>query len=91
MISILHAFIWGASAMAGTVAAIFFARFYRDTKDPFFLFFCFAFLLLAADRVAITFFRSGEHANYVYLIRLAAFLLIIWAIVSRNRKNRPPG
>jgi hypothetical protein len=88
----INMFLWGACTMGGFVAAVFFFRFYRGTKDSFFLMFGLAFLMLAVDRVAIAFIagRSGEESQFVYLLRLAAFVLIVVAIISKNRRSRPP-
>jgi hypothetical protein len=68
------------------VIAMFFLRFWRKTRDRLFLFFAGAFVILMLERII----RAGmevetEWAPYVYLVRLAAFILIIIAIVDKNR------
>ncbi|MGE3536149.1 MAG: DUF5985 family protein [Candidatus Tectimicrobiota bacterium] len=79
----------GAIAMASLVAALFFLRFWRDTRDRFFLFFAIAFLVEAVNRVAMGMtVASQEHEPLVYAVRLVTYGLIIAAIVD---KNRPPG
>jgi Family of unknown function (DUF5985) len=78
--------ILGAVAMASVVAAMFFIRFWRDTKDRFFLFFAFAF---AVDAVSRTILALGdlakEHEPFFYLARLITFGLILLAIIDKNR------
>jgi hypothetical protein len=43
--------------------------------------------MLAVQRLAIALTREVlEHGAALYLLRLAAFLVIIWAIVDKNRR-----
>jgi hypothetical protein len=82
-------FVLGASAMACLVIATFFLRFWRETGDRFFAAFSLAFAVFAANRVVLLIAGDNEEARtYVYLIRLAAFLLIIAAVVEKNRPQR---
>jgi Ni/Fe-hydrogenase subunit HybB-like protein len=62
-----------------------FYGFWRDSKDRLFAFFGAGFWILALDRVAVSFIQD-EYTPFAYLIRLAAFLLIIVAIIDRNRR-----
>ena len=64
----------------------FFIRFWRKTRDRLFVFFAAAFLPLGVERLAIL-ITSAELHSYCYLIRLAAFLLIIFAILDKNRRG----
>jgi hypothetical protein len=76
----------GAIAMASLIAASFFLRFWQQTRDPLFLFFCLAFAVEAVTRVLLaTAEISAEGEPFFYLARLAAFALIIGAIVHKNR------
>lgn len=79
-------------AMAGTaalIAGVCFLRFWRDTRDRLFVFFALAFWLLAACWMLLAFISPTEETRpYVYAIRLAAFGLIIAAIVDKNREER---
>lgn len=83
----------GAAAMACFAAALFFLRFWRDTRDRLFLFFATAFSLAGIERVALGLLPpADEHEPYVYLLRLVAFSLILLAIVDKNRQRpRRPG
>ena len=48
------AFLAGAASMGFAVAALFFLRFWRDTRDSLFLSFAIAFLLLALAQTILT-------------------------------------
>ena len=77
-------FIAGTLAMAYAVVSVCFARFWRQTGDRLFAWFACAFALLAVQRVAVSFAPTDAP----YLLRLAAFLLIIIAIADKNRAAR---
>jgi uncharacterized membrane protein len=71
------------------VAGLFFLRFWRKTRDRFFGFFAASFFLMALHRVVLLGMRgSDEHVVAAYLIRLLAFVLILVAIVDKNRVPR---
>lgn len=80
----------GAIAMACFVATLLFAHFWKTTGDRFFLFFALSFGLEGASRtiMGVTKYTS-EQEPLLYVIRLLAFLIIIWAIIDKNlvRKN----
>lgn len=82
----MNTLLLGAIAMASLVAALFFARFWRDTHDRFFLLFAIAFLVEALHRTALGLTHiAQEHEPFFYLVRLLAYGLIIVAIVDKNR------
>jgi hypothetical protein len=79
-------FIAGASTVASAVIALFFLRFWRDTRDRLFAMVSVAVAVFAANRIVLTILdETNEARQYVYLIRLAAFVLILVAIVDKNR------
>lgn len=82
----LIGFLSGAVTLGFAVAALFFLRFWRDTREELFLAFAIAFLLLG---VAQSMLALGgvpdELRSWIYLVRLAAFLTIIVAILRKNR------
>ncbi len=85
-----EALLSGAIASASMVVALFFLRFWRTTRDRFFLFFALSFSLEAVNRVFLgTMAGAREEMPVFYLIRLLAYVLILLAIVDKNRK-RPP-
>ena len=84
----VHQLISGAILMGYLVVGLFFLRFWRDTRDRLFLIFAIAFGILAVQRLALVLTRDMlESQTGLYLVRLFAFLLILAAIVD---KNRPP-
>jgi zinc transporter ZupT len=82
-------FLAGAAALGYTVAAVFFLRFWRTTRDRLFLAFGAGFLLLAANQVLAALLEAGdERTPYVYSLRVLGFLLILWAVVDKNLSGR---
>lgn len=84
----LNAFLSGAITLGFFVAGLFFARFWRRTGDGLFAAFAAAFALLGLNQGLLT--LSGipvEERSPLYLIRLAAFLIIIIAIVRKNARG----
>lgn len=82
---VVHAFLLGAVVMASAVAALFFLKFWRQTRDRFFLFFAAAFALDAVTRLLLALIPlSHEQEPLFYLARLVTFSLIIYAIVDKN-------
>jgi hypothetical protein len=84
----LYAFLSGSITLAFFVASLFFARFWRRTGDGLFLAFAAAFVLLGLQQALLV--LSGipvEERSPLYLLRLAAFLLIIVAIVRKNARG----
>jgi hypothetical protein len=78
-------FLAGATALGYTVAAVFFLRFWRTTRDRLFLAFSAAFMLLAVNQVLAAVLEYGdERTPFVYSLRVLGFLLILWAIVDKN-------
>jgi hypothetical protein len=77
-------FILGATAMACWVASLFFLRFWRDSHDRLFGMFSAAFLLLGLTRFGLS--LGGEGETYRYWLRFAAYLIILIAIVDKNRR-----
>jgi Family of unknown function (DUF5985) len=75
-----------ALATLYAVAALFFLRFRARTGDRLFAWFATAFLLLSAQRFALILAREwGEGTLWLYGLRLVAFVLILLAIVEKNR------
>ncbi len=85
----------GAVAMGSLIIALFFLRFWRNTRDRFFLYFALSFLIEGVHRIyAVMDLSASEDSPHHYLVRLLAYLLILWAIVEKNwprRKERRAG
>lgn len=85
-------FLAGAISMGFVIAALMFAKFWRRTRDGLFLAFAAAFLLLGANHALLALTRVPlEERSLMYLIRLAAFLIIIGALWRHNRHRRMKG
>ena len=84
-------FLSGMSAMGSLVAGLFFFRFWRRTGDTLFVYFGISFWLLAITQVVAMLLDSPhESQSWIYLIRLAAFVVLIVGIVSKNVKGSGP-
>jgi Family of unknown function (DUF5985) len=69
------------------IAGVHFLKFRQRTGDRLFLIFGLAFWVLALQRAALTLVSDLSGAEiYLYGLRVVAFLLIIGAIVDKNRK-----
>ncbi|HEX5221042.1 MAG TPA: DUF5985 family protein [Verrucomicrobiae bacterium] len=87
----LGQFLNGATLVGCWAIALFFLRFWVKTHDRLFIHFAFAFLLLGVERIALLLpNEESEYKSYVYLIRLAAFVVIAFAIFQKNRSIRKP-
>ena len=87
----LSAVVSGMLVMGYAVGGLFFLRFWRQSRDRLFGIFAAAFWLLAAQRLALALSDdpNGEQL-LLYGIRLLAFVLILAAIVDKNRGSRQP-
>jgi hypothetical protein len=85
--TLLIYYLSGAVTLGFFAAGLFFLRFWRRTGDTLFLAFSLAFGLLglAQSIIAVTNVYF-EDRSVAYLIRLAAFAIIIVAIGRKNRK-----
>ena len=88
----LHLMMAGAVVMGCLVVALLFLRSWRRTRDRLFLMFALAFAVLAVQRAIVAdAVGSAEDAQaHFYILRLIAFLLILAAILDKNRASTPP-
>lgn len=71
-------------------AALLFLRYWRLSGDGLFRSFAIAFLLLALNQALPALFNvPKESQSPFYLLRLAAFAMIIFAVVRKNLRHRP--
>ncbi len=83
--------IHGAILLGCWAIGVFFYRFWRQTQDRLFVSFAAAFWLLGLERLLLlTVTPSHEFQPYVYVVRLVAFLVIIYAIYQKNREGSLP-
>ncbi len=84
----LEPFLSGAITFGFLVAGLFFLRFWKRTGDGLFLAFAFAFWLLGLNQALISLTDIPvEERSWLYLLRLAAFALIIVSIWRKNRRG----
>ena len=82
-------FISGAVAFGYLLAAMFFLRFWKRTADVLFLSFAVAFALLSVGKIVVASANMyAEDSSAAYLVRLAAFAIIILAVWRKNRPSR---
>lgn len=88
----MYVLMTGMCAMGFVIAAVFFLRFWRRTSDSLFATFAAAFVLLALNQIllALPLVSKGEDQSLLYLPRVAAFALLIAAIVLKNVAKNPP-
>jgi len=85
----LTPFLSGAIVLGFLLAGLFFLRFWKRTHDRLFLAFTFAFWLLGLSQALLAFsVVPVEERSWLYLLRLAAFVLILLAIWGKNVSRR---
>jgi uncharacterized protein DUF5985 len=83
----LYDFLAGAVAFGFVICGLFFLRFWRRTRDELFLAFALAFGLLGLGQAILALSNiPTEERGSIYVIRLAAFALILIAILRKNRR-----
>lgn len=81
-------FLSGAITAGFVVAGLFFLRFWKRTRDELFFSFALAFWLLGLCQALLAFsIIPVEERSWLYLLRLAAFLLILVSIWRKNRRS----
>jgi hypothetical protein len=87
MEEMLFDFLSGAITMGFVVAGLFFLRFWKRTREGLFVAFALAFWLLGLTQGLLAFTSVPvEERSWLYLLRLAAFLLILVSIWRKNRR-----
>jgi len=82
----VNVILWSMTAMACFGVAVCFARFWRQTTDRLFGFFALAFTLLGSNTLLLAAINPAHESRHlVYLLRLAAFLVIIVGVIDKNR------
>ena len=81
----VSAFVAGLVTMCFAAIGMCFARFWTLNRDPLFVAFAIAFCLLAANYGLVGLsIVPREEQSWVYLLRVAAFVLIAIAIIRKN-------
>jgi hypothetical protein len=93
---LISQFISGAIMLGFLAIGLFFFRFWKRTSDSLFAVFAASFWVLAVERVLLLITSGGPNSEvhemrpYVYLVRFAAFMLIIVAFWLKNRRADSP-
>jgi Family of unknown function (DUF5985) len=86
----IEAFLLGVVAATSLIAALFFLKFWRRTRDMLFLAFAIAFFIEGLNRMGTP---SSPHPNeaspWVFVVRLFAFLIILGGILYKNYGAQP--
>ena len=83
----LYDFLSGAAVFGFYICGLFFLRFWWRTNDQLFLAFALAFPLLGTGQALLVLANiPNEEVGAIYLFRLAAFGIIIFAILRKNRR-----
>lgn len=81
-----YAFLSGAVTLGFLVVALYFLRSWRRTGDRLFAAFAGAFALLGLNQALLVLSNVPvEERSWVYVLRIAAFVLILVAIAQKNR------
>ena len=84
----IEGFLLGMIVTSSLVAGLFFLRFWKRTADPLFLAFAAAFMIEGLNRLGFLLVeRPQEGSPAIYIVRLLAFLLLLSAIVWKNRRR----
>lgn len=74
--------------MAHFTIGLFFLSFWTKTNDRLFMMFCGAFVLMGVERFVSTLLVNALDVRHlVYTLRLLAFVLILVAILDKNRTH----
>lgn len=83
-----YQFVAGLVTMGYVMAGLFFLRFWKRTGDGLFAAFAAAFWLLAATQALLAAAKVVlEEQSWIYLLRVAAFAIIIAAVIAKNRSS----
>lgn len=88
MNSAFTGFLLGVIVIGSLAAALFFLKFWRRTGDLLFLAFAASFLIEGLNRTRLLFMdHPGEGSAGIYLVRLLAYVIILAAILYKNRRG----
>lgn len=84
----LFSFLSGAITMGFLVAGLLFLRFWHRTRESLFAWFAAAFCLLGIAQALLALsVVPVEERSWLYLLRLAAFALILVSVWRANRRS----
>ena len=86
----MEIFTWGLLAMGAVIAALFFLRYWRESGERLFGFFALAFAGLAANWTGLAIIdhpAAEARQEYAYVVRLLAFVILLFGILDKNRRS----
>ncbi|HTX42602.1 MAG TPA: DUF5985 family protein [Acidobacteriaceae bacterium] len=84
----LDLFLLGYIVAVSGVVALYFLRFFRETRDGLFLAFAFFFAVQGATRaVGLSSANPNLVIGWEYVLRLLAVVLIVFAILRKNTRH----
>jgi uncharacterized membrane protein HdeD (DUF308 family) len=84
----IEGFLLGIIVTCSLTAGGYFLKFWRRTGDELFLAFAAAFIIEGVNRIGFLFVaQPNEGSPLIYTVRLLAFMLILIAIVRKNRRR----
>lgn len=86
----IRVFAWGVLAMASLVAALFFLKYWRATRERLFAFFSLAFVGMAANWTVLAIVDhpvDEARQAHAYVLRLVAYVILIVGIIDKNRRS----
>ncbi len=84
----IEGFLLGVIVTASLTASLFFLKFWKQTRDVLFMAFAAAFAIEGVNRALQLFAENPAEAKpSIYVVRGLAFLLILGAIVHKNRRG----
>jgi hypothetical protein len=84
----MNDFLQGGTFVASLAVALFFLRFWRQSRDPLFAVLSGAFFVFAANRLLLTVLESEDRRLWVYATRALVFGLIAAAVLGKNLDRR---
>jgi hypothetical protein len=87
----MYDFLSGMITMGYATAALFFFRFWWRTRDPLFVMFAIAFICFALNQALTALLDiPRDEQSWIYILRLAGFVLLIFGIIGKNVGRKPP-
>jgi hypothetical protein len=80
----MYPYLSGVASGLAVAAALFFLRYWRRSRDRFFAIWSVSFLLLAAQWAVSAITGSDSHPE-AYFLRFVGFVMIVAAIIDKNR------
>ncbi|HLJ48854.1 MAG TPA: DUF5985 family protein [Bryobacteraceae bacterium] len=85
----IDGFLLGVIATASVTAGVFFLKFWRTTRDSFFLAFAASFIIEGLNRTAVLLVEHpNEGSPWTYWVRFLSSLMILVAILKKNYSGR---